>query len=190
MDAIRKIEGLPPMPPIPEPDQHTHWDYGLGDHGTTRGYSETVLIAYACEYAAQTLASKEAEIERLKAGLKWYAEGNHFVLDDDWDTVSGEPQEWLCGPESGMIEDGGVARTVLAGGHMVEGDDDLIAEPLMTPEQHKTALARVEALIAANPEADSLEGMELQQLAGAIERYEKRAYPDLTTTPQPPREQS
>jgi hypothetical protein len=144
--------------------------------------TDTVSLDSLVEVVESLIQSQRDEIGRLTAGLKWYAEGNHYVLDDDWDTVSGEPQEWLCGPESGMIEDGGVARTILAGGHMVEGDDDLIAEPLMTPEQHKTALARVEALITVNPEADSLDGMELQQLAGAVERYEKRVYGALSPT--------
>lgn len=151
----------------------------FGDYVTREDGEFKILRATPANTAAGAggeVGAIRDEIARLSAALKWYADGNHFNLEDDWDTVSGEPQNWLCGPDTGMVEDGGIARTVLAGGHMVEGDDELIAEPLMTPEQHTAKLARVVLLFVANPAPDSLEGMELQQLAGEIERYEKRVF--------------
>lgn len=58
------------------------------------------------------------EIERLRAALKFYADGYHFNLSDDtaWDTVSGEPQNWWC-DEAGTatVEDGSIAAMTLRG---------------------------------------------------------------------------
>jgi hypothetical protein len=149
------------------------------DHSTAR-----YIWDAATQSQGDEIVRLRADVERLKAGLKWYADGSHVVgLDDDWDTVSGEPQNWLCGPESGMVENGGVAKTVMDGGYIVD-DEEIIAEPAMTAEQHKTKLARVEELMMRNPDADSADGMELQQLAGEVERHEKRAFP-ITTTEAP-----
>lgn len=66
MDAIKEIEQMPPLPPC---DQHTHWDYGLGDHGTTHGYSEDALVAYARKYGSQLIAARDAEIK--ESALKY-----------------------------------------------------------------------------------------------------------------------
>lgn len=65
-----------------------------------------------------TCTEAAAEIESLRAALKWYADGEHFTKSDPdaWDTVSGEPQNWWC-DEAGtaMVEDGSLAGMVLAG---------------------------------------------------------------------------
>lgn len=59
-----------------------------------------------------------AEVENLRAALQWYADGLHFdkASPDEWDTVSGEPQNWWC-DESGTatVEDGSIAKMTLAG---------------------------------------------------------------------------
>lgn len=69
------------------------------------------------EDTAQRLALV-AERDSLRAALKWYAQGNHFAMavQDAWDTVSGEPQNWWS-DEAGtaMVEDGTMARLVLEG---------------------------------------------------------------------------
>lgn len=65
--------------------------------------------------------------------LKFYARRGHYCFDGepgDWDSVSGEPPNWLCPPEipphtapldlSWMIEDGGIARAALAGEYIEE----------------------------------------------------------------------
>lgn len=70
------------------------------------------------------------EIERLRAALKFYADGSHFNLSDDtaWDTVSGEPQNWWC-DEAGTatIEDGSIAKMTLSG--------DLTAEQIRAMDE-------------------------------------------------------
>ncbi|MFM0044060.1 hypothetical protein [Paraburkholderia sediminicola] len=54
--------------------------------------------------------------------LRFYAHGHHFNIDDDhqqFDTVSGEPQNWLMSEQENdctMIEDGSIAKAVLLGG--------------------------------------------------------------------------
>jgi hypothetical protein len=70
--------------------------------------------------AVQPQAEREGpSIEDLTAGLQFYAKRFHFDMSDDsaWDTVSGEPQNFWC-DEAGTatVEDGSVARAVLAGG--------------------------------------------------------------------------
>ncbi|WP_321810122.1 hypothetical protein [Burkholderia sp. BCC1985] len=54
--------------------------------------------------------------------LRFYANEHHFHIDrdhQDFDTVSGEPQNWLCSERDDdctMIEDGSIARAALCGG--------------------------------------------------------------------------
>jgi hypothetical protein len=75
----------------------------------------------ACNPAAMAavlahIEEQAAEIERLRAALKFYAEGDHFIFDrDEWDTVSGEPQNFWC-DEAGTatVEDGTIAKLMLA----------------------------------------------------------------------------
>ncbi|MCP3721759.1 hypothetical protein M3I53_01230 [Paraburkholderia sp. CNPSo 3272] len=53
--------------------------------------------------------------------LRFYASGDHFSIDDDhqqFDTVSGEPQNWLFSERDDdctMVENGGIAKAVLRG---------------------------------------------------------------------------
>ncbi|WP_255248814.1 hypothetical protein [Pseudomonas plecoglossicida] len=56
-----------------------------------------------------------AEVERLRAALKFYADREHYHFESgNWDTVSGEPLNILwCGEEPDFIEDGTVARAAL-----------------------------------------------------------------------------
>lgn len=57
-------------------------------------------------------------ILNLRTALKWYADGEHFMKSDAsaWDTVSGEPQNWLCDAAgTAMVEDGSLAGMVLNG---------------------------------------------------------------------------
>jgi hypothetical protein len=54
---------------------------------------------------------------RLQEALRWYAEGNHLLGTDGWESVSGEPENWLASPnadEPAMVEDGFTAREALA----------------------------------------------------------------------------
>ena len=61
-----------------------------------------------------------AEVEALRVALRFYATGEHFHIDPDeeWDSVSGEPENWLCSDRENsttMLENGTVARMVLQG---------------------------------------------------------------------------
>jgi len=57
-----------------------------------------------------------AEVERLRAALKFYADRDHFAEDigSDWDNVSGEPANVLWHEqEAWFVEDGSIARAAL-----------------------------------------------------------------------------
>ena len=60
------------------------------------------------------------ENERLRKALKFYADGDHLQgkFWHRWDTVSGEPINWLHPDDDrmeGMVESGGIAKAALAG---------------------------------------------------------------------------
>ena len=66
------------------------------------------------------LDAVKAENERLRVALRFYARSEHYSLDDDedFDSVSGEPENWLCSgrdDSTTMVEDGTVARRTLRG---------------------------------------------------------------------------
>lgn len=65
---------------------------------------------------ADIAAEADAEIARLRTALRFYARGDHYSTDeaDEFDTVSGEPQNWWC-DEAGTatVEDGSIAAMVL-----------------------------------------------------------------------------
>ena len=89
------------------------------------------------EQAESRLREAQADAERLRGGLKWYADGHHYDLDD-WDTCSGESQNWLFPPlnedldaPSWVIDNGGIARAILEG-HSINpnhAEDDEITLP-------------------------------------------------------------
>jgi hypothetical protein len=75
-------------------------------------------IALACDKGAEAIEALRKENERLTAGLKFYADGHHFMLSDAgaWDSVTGEPENWQCDEEgTATVEDGTIAKQVLAG---------------------------------------------------------------------------
>jgi len=80
------------------------------------------MVAEGCTPADAAMLRKANhslidENARLKEALKFYADKQHLLLSDEgaWDTVSGEPPNYLC-DEAGTatIEDGYVARYTLA----------------------------------------------------------------------------
>lgn len=70
-----------------------------------------------CVAALQsTIAQLKADNERLRGGLSFYAERDHYSIDDglNWDSCSGEPMNILWHEEQPwFIEDGTVARACL-----------------------------------------------------------------------------
>lgn len=64
------------------------------------------------------LTATDAENDRLRTGLKFYADKDHFSEDmcGDFDTVSGEPANILWHEsECWFVEDGSIARHALEG---------------------------------------------------------------------------
>ncbi|WP_081322823.1 hypothetical protein [Pseudomonas parafulva] len=81
-----------------------------------------------------------AEVEQLRAALKFYADRDHFAEDigTDWDSVSGEPANILWHEhEAWFVEDGSIARAALSG--QSEQDQRLgIAGPPANSDQART----------------------------------------------------
>lgn len=63
------------------------------------------------------LNAVEAENERLREALKFYADKEHFHFEgDDWDSVSGEPHNILWHSEEPyFVENGYIAKQALEG---------------------------------------------------------------------------
>jgi hypothetical protein len=84
--------------------------------------------------------------------LRFYAHGHHYNIDDDhqqFDTVSGEPQNWLFSERDDdctMIEDGSIARAALCGG--IQGFEEPL-EPLKGEVLHAAPTPTVSADAAA-----------------------------------------
>lgn len=92
---------------------------------------------YAAPPAAPTDAEWQAENERLRVALRFYARGEHYNLDEseEFDTVSGEPENWLCSgldDSATMIENGRVALFALRGieTNWIDGDEDCTPQPV------------------------------------------------------------
>jgi hypothetical protein len=86
--------------------------------------------------------------------LRFYANGEHFNIDGDaqeFDTVSGEPGNWLHSQrdeDCTMIEDGGIARAVLQGKKIDEEAEsipvsDEIFSAAPTPPDHEKEILKV-----------------------------------------------
>lgn len=100
------------------------------------------------------------ELKRLREGLRFYAGAGHFHGDpddlDEFDSVSGEPESWLCHSENSlMVENGGVARLYLRGkrANWVDGDDDDTPTPI---EGEVSVLDRLASSAAQVPEGMAL----------------------------------
>lgn len=82
---------------------------------------ERSLLADAAGVIEAMLAERQTEQSVLVEALKFYADSEHFILvnEDAWDTVSGEPLNFLhhddgFGESEGCVEDGSIARAALA----------------------------------------------------------------------------
>lgn len=112
---------------------------------------------------APTNPAAVAGIERLLTALRFYARGEHYHLDEseEFDTVSGEPQNWLCSGREGsatMVENGRVALLALQGtdGNWRDGDDDLTPAPVNDEDVAFLRLHRVLLEVAQERERQDL----------------------------------
>lgn len=80
------------------------------------GYDTAWYAKNPAEKRTSVNPSDHAEVERLRAALRFYADREHYHFESgNWDTVSGEPLNILwCGEEPDFIEDGTVARKALS----------------------------------------------------------------------------
>ncbi len=123
-DLIAGLHDAAAQPAMPEPDCWAVLTPN-GSRLVSRDEAKGRVQAYPLYTAEAATALSEArcaqlqaEIESLRAALKWYADGEHFTKADPdaWDTVSGEPQNWWCDEaDTAMVEDGSLAGMVLAG---------------------------------------------------------------------------
>ena len=68
---------------------------------------------------------------RLQDGLKFYAEGHHFMPEEasDWEDVSGEPPNFLCDENGNTVEDGSIAKKIIEGWAFAEDEDAPMIPP-------------------------------------------------------------
>lgn len=71
------------------------------------------------------IAELEKDAARLRAGLEWYAGGEHYIFEGPFDRRWEIEEGWLCPPtdDSWMVEPGRVARVILDG-HSMNPDKD------------------------------------------------------------------
>ena len=80
---------------------------------------------------------------RLRIGLRFYAHGHHWECEGaaagQWDTVSGEPQNWYYREndtdDAEGIEDGTIAKRILLG-HEIDWED----EPPLPLDEERAAI--------------------------------------------------
>jgi hypothetical protein len=159
---------------------------GLTDMDTLEGriawYDKLAGVRKNAVAALEPAArSVPAEIERLRAGLQWYADGHHYDLDG-WEDCSGESSNWLFPPSehSWMVDDGGIAGAILQGQWINpnHADADNITIPSVTnAKEHEDAMTRIDELMPSDPSPDTPAGRELSLLATLVEIYEKEHFP-------------
>jgi hypothetical protein len=113
--------------------------------GLTPLFSVTQLAAARVQDQADAEVLREfnlglgAENQRLRQALRFYAAGEHFNLSDpsEWDTVSGEPQNFWCDSfGTATVEDGAIAGMALQGAE-IDWEDE--PPPLCTGEPEEIA---------------------------------------------------
>jgi hypothetical protein len=128
-EASCKGEGFPPVEAslahvVP-------WPFGADEH------TEALKDWEPEDFGAALLPAQPQAPAVLLTALRFYARSEHYGFDDSdahhFDTVSGEPQNWLCHDESSvMIEDGTIARLALQGkaADWIDGGEDETPQPI------------------------------------------------------------
>ena len=130
----------PAKPALPELPKQSLLHTQMPDHhwyGSVYGYTVDQMREYARAAIDAAVTEARGVPERLLQALRFYARGEHYITDDDeeFDTVSGEPDNWLCSGlenSSTMIESGGIARRALLGQTLnwIYDDEDQTPQPI------------------------------------------------------------
>ncbi|EGD06621.1 hypothetical protein B1M_00545 [Burkholderia sp. TJI49] len=98
-------------------------DHVLKNATTQRAAIEDARTLHLLDAAPQPASAKAVALPQpVLDALRFYANGHHYAIDNDhqqFDTVSGEPQNWLFSErddDTTMIEDGSIAKAALCGG--------------------------------------------------------------------------
>ena len=93
---------------------------------------EVSYHAEECRYRVLNEACRR--IDLLESALRWYAHQNHFYGDlNNWDTVTGEPQNFWCSDDGdATVEDGTIAKMFLLGEWQDWGGEEA---PELLPEE-------------------------------------------------------
>lgn len=159
--TIRAVEALvdATVTPAPSPaDERAAFDSEVGNiiaDAATRGIAWMAFkvgARYARAASANDTGAEAVAIpQSVINALRFYANGHHFNIDEDhqqFDTVSGEPQNWLCSERDDdctMIEDGSIAKAALCGGVLgfEESEKPIEGEVFTAAQQPAQADARV-----------------------------------------------
>ncbi len=131
LDAMRFVAAAPHPPIDPDADLAARLEQHARIHDEHVPYdSEQARWAADLRAAAEVVRGASAqpqaaglrqEIARLRTALRFYARGEHYTLDEreEFDTVSGEPQNWLCSglEESATMVENGTCCPVCVAGH-------------------------------------------------------------------------
>lgn len=127
------------------------------------------------------------ENQRLREALRFYANRQHWTCEGaarlEWDTVSGEPQNWHwrenATDDAEGIEDGEIARSALRGENVDwDGDSPPVIEG--EPEWHIEQAAKASAV----PESGATDS-DLEQYVDAVAEVRTQSAPAAPSTPQP-----
>jgi len=113
-DLLNIIQAMAQPAPQPHPEPIA-WMVGTA-FWWTKEEAERDAAAMGLPVVGLGPMAYSAEVEQLRAALKFYADREHYHFESgNWDTVSGEPLNILwCGDEPDFIEDGTVARNALS----------------------------------------------------------------------------
>lgn len=124
MSALPELRALLAQPAQQHQGEPFAWfDPKTCDFLTADGRSATLSMGhgdrlgrYSVPLYTHPAPAGTAEVERLRAALKFYADREHYHVESgDWDTVSGEPLNILWhAVKPDFIEDGTVARNALS----------------------------------------------------------------------------
>jgi hypothetical protein len=113
--------------------------YEDGEGGAGCAVAADRIRALATKEAAAVEAPGDTDerIAMLEKALSYYADGCHLALSepDAWDTVSGEPANFLC-DEAGTatVENGTVAKCALAGNPLADDEERKVSTAQQSPQ--------------------------------------------------------